>query len=274
MDIREKMKLMHENFVIDWHEHAWFTNFPNDLSLNVELFEQQMVQRTRLGIDKAVFSLPVVQAKRGKPEYFQAANRVVREACQRHPDRCYGMAYVHGGYMKEALYEIEKCVNDWGFVGIKIYYDYLMDDPIQNPIIEKCIDLDVPIMVHSMRFMDPPNRMRQPFSSNGLHIANAAKRYPEAVFQMGHFTICDWHWSLKAIAPYKNVYTDMSGSAYDRPQIEYAVDLLGADRILFATDCSLTTCVGKILGARISDEDKKTILAGKAFQRYLDKANV
>jgi hypothetical protein len=30
-------------------------------------------------------------------------------------------------------------------------------------------------------------------------------------------------------------------------------------------------CVGKILGARISEEDKKTILSGRAFSRFLER---
>ena len=64
----------------------------------------------------------------------------------------------------------------------------------------------------------------------------------------------------------------MSGSAYDAPQIEYAVDMLGADRILFATDGSMVSCVGKILGADIRDADKKTILEGTAFLKYFEKA--
>ena len=108
--------------------------------------------------------------------------------------------------------------------------------------------------------------------SSGVHMANAAKRFPEATFQMGHFTITDWQYQLKAIAPYPNIYTDMSGSAYDSPQMEEAVEMLGADRILFATDGSVVACAGKILGANISVEDKKTILAGKAFERFIEKA--
>ena len=55
------------------------------------------------------------------------------------------------------------------------------------------------------------------------------------------------------------------------PQIEMAVEMLGADRIIFATDNSPSACVGKILGARISEEDKKTILSGRAFSRFLER---
>jgi len=274
MHISEKLRLLQENPVNAWHEHVWFRGGAADPVLGVDRLERDLEAYDRMGIDRLVVSLPVTNPKRCSAELFRAANKAVYEAMQRHPGRIQGMAYVHAGHLREALYEIDHCVQDLGMVGLKLYYDYFMDDPVQDPIIEKCIDLDIPIMMHSMRCMDPPNHIRQPLCSTGVHMANAAKRYPEAVFQMGHFTITDWEFQLKAIAPYKNIYTDMSGSAYDSPQIEQAVEMLGADRILFATDGSIIPCVGKLLGANISEEDKKTILEGTAFLRYFERSKL
>ncbi len=271
MDIREKMQLMYSTPVNAWHEHVWF-NSDTDTTLNIPMLDSYMEVADRMGFDKVVMSLPIITPKRCSVELFKAANTAVYEAMKRYPDKIYGMAYVHAGHIREALDEIDHCIQDLGMIGLKLYFDYFMDDPIQAPIIEKCIDLDIPMMMHSMRSMDPGNHRSQPLCTNGVHMANAAKRYPEAIFQMGHFTITDWEFQLKAIAPYQNIYTDMSGSAYDCPQIERAVQMLGADRILFATDNSIVSCVGKILGADISVEDKKTILEGKAFNRFLEKA--
>lgn len=271
MHIKDKMKLMHENPVHSWHEHVWFQS-PDDPVLNVAHLEKQLEVFDLLGIDKIVVSLPITYMKRCSAELFQKANAVVYEAVRRYPGRVYGMAYAHPGHIREALYEIDHCVQDLGMVGVKLYRDYFMDDPVQAPIIEKCIDLDVPILMHAMRCMDRRNNLMHPLTSTGVHIANAAKRYPEAVFQLGHFTITDWEYELKAIAPYRNVYTDMSGSAYDRPQMEQAVAMLGPDRILFATDESIVSSVGKILGANISRQDKAVILEGRAFNRYLERA--
>ena len=271
MNIHEKMKLFSETPVHSWHEHVWFRSIAEPV-LNVEHMERQMEVFDRFGFDKTVVSLPITQMKRCPAEMFQRANATVYEAMKRYPQKVYGMAYVHPGHLREALYEIDRCVQDLGMVGVKLYRDYFMDDPVQYPIIEKCIDLDIPIMMHAMRCMDRHNHLMNPHTSTGVHIANAAKRYPEAVFQLGHFTITDWEYELKAIAPYENIYTDMSGSAYDRPQMEQAVKMLGAKRILFGTDESVVPCLGKLLGARISMEDKKTILKGSAFAAYLERA--
>ena len=273
MHIKEKMQLLHSTPVNAWHEHVWFKGGAGNPILNISQLDNNMEVYEKLGFDKIVVSLPVINPKRCSAELFKAANVAVYEAMKRYPGKIYGMAYVHAGHIKEALYEIDHCVQELGMVGLKLYYDYFMDDPVQDPIIEKCIALDVPIMMHSMRCMDPRNQIRQPLCSTGVHMANAAKRYPEAIFQMGHFTITDWEYQLKAIAPYKNIYTDMSGSTYAAPQIEQAVEMLGADRILFGTDGSIVACAGKILGANISKTDKKTILEGTDFLRYFHKAN-
>ena len=269
MNIKEKLKFLHDNPVVAWHEHFWSTG--DFTTLNTVQGDDMMQVFDALGIDKVVTSLPVNKIKRCDPEVFVSANNVTYEAVKRYPGRVYGMAYAHPGYASAAVAEIERCVKELGFVGVKLYYDYFMDDPVYAPIIEKCIELDIPILQHSMHFMDAPNKIRQPLATDGVHMANAAKRYPEATFVMGHFTVAEWQYSLNAIVDCPNVYTDMSGSVYDRPQMEMAVEMLGADRILFGTDNSPSSCVGKILGARISDEDKKTILSGRAFSRFLER---
>ncbi len=270
MNIKEKLSLMYENPVVAWHEHLW-GNMGGYTELDIPFADKTVSELTRLGVDKIVTSLPVVDDKRCLPEKFVSANNVTYSATQRYPGKVFGMAYVHPGYAKEAVAEIDRCINKLGFVGVKLYFDYFMDDPVYAPVIEKCIELDVPILQHSMHIPNPKNKLVQPLVSTGVHMANAAKKYPEATFVMGHFTISEWKYNLKAIVDCPNVYTDMSGSLYDRPQMEEAVELLGADRILFGTDGSWSTCVGKILGARIAEADKKTILRGTAFERFIER---
>ena len=269
MDIQEKLKLLQENPVVAWHEHMW--SAADWKTLNTGLAENMIKVFDKLGVDKLVTSIPVYNPKRCSPELFISANNATYEATRRYPGRAYGMAYVHPGYAPEAVAEIERCVKELEFVGVKLYFDYFMDDPVYAPVIKKCIELDIPILQHSMHFTGTQNKIRQPLCSDGVHMANAAREYPEATFLMGHFTIAEWEWSLEAIADCPNVYTDMGGSEYNSPQIERAVELLGADRILFGTDGCWTSSVGKLLGAEISDDDKKTILRGTAFERFIER---
>ncbi|MBQ3224864.1 MAG: amidohydrolase family protein [Oscillospiraceae bacterium] len=272
MDIREKMKLFYDNPVISWHEHVGALPGQPD-KLNTEDCDRQMKTVDMLGVDKIATSLPIVSDKHCPPEKFIRANNVVYQATQRHPGRIYGQAFVNPGFSKESISELERCVKELGFVAVKLYHQYFMDDPVMFPLIEKCIELDVPILMHCAKVMDAGTRARQPRLSNGVHMANAARRYPEATFIMAHIGGGgDWQWAIKAIANTPNVFADIGGSVHDRPLIEESVRYLGADRLLFATDGGWSSGVSKILGADISDEDKKTILSGRAFNKYLERA--
>jgi len=267
--IEEKLKLFHENPVISWHEHIWSRD---GVTFDVEHLENTIQTMETLGVDKAVISLPYT-AGLCKPEVFTHYNNLVAEAVKRYPDKLYGMCYVDPGFTKEALYEIERCTKELGFPGgVKLYHQYTMDDPVQYALVEKCIELDIPITMHSCKLMDPEKKRVQPKASNGVHMANIARLYPEATFVMAHIGGGgDWRWCIRAIKDTPNVFTDVGGSVHDRPMIEEVVSLLGADRILFASDGGWSSAVGKVLGAEISEEEKKTILACGAFSRFLER---
>ena len=272
VNIREITGLLQQNPVISWHEHVPGENEGFE-KLDTVFADNQLKVMDTLGIDKIVVSLPVAADRNCPPEKFIAANDIVYEAIQRYPGRVYGQAFVNPGYIKETIAELERCVKKLGFVGVKLYHQYFMDDPAMFPLIEKCIELDIPILMHCAHIMDPETRKRQPRCSGGDHMANIARRYPEATFLMGHIGGGgDWQWEIKAIADCPNVYADIGGSIYDRPLIEESIRYLGADRLLFASDGIWSSAISKVLGADISDEDKKTILSGRAFNRFIEKA--
>ena len=269
MTIQESLQFIHSNPTISWHEHVQQSG-PDGKELNLAHADNQMEIAQTLGVDQMVVSIPLPGDKHCPPEDFRIANDVAYLAAKRYPGKVIGMAFVNPGFQKEALDEVERCVNEYGFVGVKLYHHYFMDNPIQYPLVEKCIDLDIPILMHCGHAMDPATRALQPRISDGVQMANIAKRYPEATFIMGHIGGGgDWQWSLKAIADTPNVFADTGGSVLDRAQIEEAVRYIGADRLIFATDGTWAAGIAKILGADISDEEKKTILNGTAFRRFL-----
>lgn len=271
MNIQEKLALFHDNPVISWHEHI---NYESHVGNPNYAFAESFIKTIdTLGIDKVVSSVPVAENKHCTPEEFRAANDLMYEMTQLYPGRVYGQAFVNPGYCKEMKEELDRCVKELGFVGVKLYHQYRMDDPAQYALVEKCIELDIPILMHAGKTMDPETCKRQPRITNGVNMANIARRYPEATFLMGHIGGGgDWQFQIKAIADCPNVYADIGGSVYDRPLIEESVRYLGADRLLFATDGGWSSSVSKILGADITDEEKKTILSGKAFNRFIEKA--
>ena len=270
MKIEEKLQLFHQNPVISWHEHV--AGFDNGFKVDWAKVESSLESMEILGIDKVVTSVPYVSGP-CTPEMCAGFNNMTAEVMKRYPDKFEGMCFVDPGFTKGALYEVERCVKELGFKGgVKLYHQYTMDDPVQYALVEKCIELDIPITMHSCKLMDPVKKRVQPKATNGVHMANIARRYPEATFVMAHIGGGgDWRWSIRAIKDTPNVFTDVGGSVHDRPMIEEVVSLLGADRILFAADGSWSSAVGKVLGADISEEDKKTILSGRAFNKYLER---
>ena len=75
---------------------------------------------------------------------------------------------------------------------------------------------------------------------------------------------------VDALMSANNVYADTSGNASSQNNvIEYAVNKVGADRILFGTDTySCAFQKGRILLADISDEDKRKILYENAERLF------
>ena len=188
---------------------------------------------------------------------------------RRFPGRVLGYCFVNPGWGREALLEIRRRVEDGGFMGIKLYNDYNVTEPVVFPIIELAIELRVPILHHAghTTWLD----RAQPRISDGGNFAEVAKRYPEAMIICAH--ICgggDWEWTIKALRNAPTVYLDTSGSVVDEGVVEMAVQVMGADRLLFACDESLTASVGRMRGAVISEADR-TKIWGANTQRILSR---
>lgn len=268
MDIlQNRMRLFYDNTVINWHEHVWETT-PG--VMNRVACDNLVSAAKETGMDALLCSCPVTSDRFCPPERQRIANDVIIEAMKLYPDIIRGMCFVNPGIGDASVDEIERCVTEHGMVGIKMYHQYFIQDPVQFKIIEKCIDLDIPILVHAGKLCFDP--LSQPHVSDGTHFAQIAKRYPEANIIMAHITGGgDWEWSLKAIEHCPNIVTDLSGSVCDCDAVEQTVRYLGADRVLWGTDGSVSAGIGKIIGADIPEEDKKKILSGASYKRFLER---
>ncbi len=244
--------------VIDAHAHV---SWPGDFSQSfVETRDAAQIELgDRLGIE--VFVCSCLAPRPSTPDTFRAGNDRLMAAMREFPGRVWGYCYVNPGWTREALAEIERCLQIEDMVGVKLYNEYFFDDPVLRPIIEKCIELDCPILEHQGHCTDAlPG---QPYISDAGHLSRMANEYPEAKLILGH--ICgggDWEWTIKQAATAPSLYCDTSGSVVDEGAIELAVREIGADRLLFACDGSLSAGVGKIRGAQIGEDDKAKIWGG------------
>ena len=244
---------------IDVHSHVRM----RDGRLDADQCRTLIDAADRLGVDEMWCSVPI---SRGIPEMDQIrqGNDVVLEAMRLYPNRIRGECFVVPGWYRESLDEIDRCL-DAGMIGIKLYNQYFINDPAVFPVIEKAIDAGVFVLDHAGHLMDTSTQRSQPRISDGVHFADLARRYPEATLIMGHIGGGgDYEWSLQALADAPTVFADTSGSVIDEGMIEYAVYLLGADRLLFACDLSEEAGVGKVLGAAITEGERQAIFAGNA----------
>lgn len=214
----------------------------------------------KLGIDQLCCSI-LTPRRPATAEGFRECNGWVAEARVRFPGRVLGYCYVNPGHTRESLAEIRRCVEKQEFIGIKLYNEYSCTAPVVWPVVELAIELGVPILQHAGHahyFITD-----QPRISDGGHLAELSRRYPEAMLICAH--VCgggDWEWTIKALRNAPSVYLDTSGSVIDEGVIEMAARVLGVDRLLFGCDMSMTAGVGKIRASALDEQDEQKILGG------------
>ena len=240
---------------IDAHEHVYLhTGGP----------EGQIDFADRLGIEKLVVSRPVLTPK-GSPHEVRESNDLVLKAMRQFPDRLLGQLTLIPTYGKQSLEEIKRCT-DLGMVGIKVYYQVKINDPLFYPIIEKAIDMNLLILMHSFCQLGMAGyRIKYdtglyPNTSIPEDFVDIAVRYPEAMLQYAHTGGGgDWEYAINMIKNYPNIYVDTSGSNNAAGMIDYALEHLGEDRLFFGTDGSYYQGVGNILASNLNESQKEKI---------------
>jgi hypothetical protein len=249
--------------VIDCHAHLAYPGTPD-----CDAKDQKLIDAAdKLGIDQLCCST-LTPKRPADAEGFRICNQRVAESMKRFAGRVLGYCYVNPGCGEEALTEIRRCVEERGFMGIKLYNEHLCTDPVVFPLVELAIELRVPILHHAGHAHYPlPD---QPNISDGGHFAELARRYPEVRLICAHIGGGgDWEWTIKALRHAGNVFLDTSGSVTDEGIVEMAAEIVGVDRLLFGCDMSMTAGVGKIRAARFSPEAKRKVF-GENMKQILE----
>ena len=224
----------------------------------------------RLGIEKLILAVPVAKKMGETPKEFRAYNDLVINAVKRYPNRLAGQLTLHPAYLKESLEEIKRCIGE-GMVGMKLYNQFKINDPVVYPVIEQFIRYKMIIHVHGESQLGVGgHRMKYdvnntPTISVPEDFVEIAKRYPEAMFQYAHIGGGgDWEYACKAFKDYPNIYVDTGGSNNDENMVDFAVENLAEDRVFFGCDSSFYQGVGKILSSRLTEMQKRKIF----FENY------
>lgn len=242
--------------IIDMHTHVWggrYEPHTQDLIANCE----------RYGINKIIVS-GIARQYPNEAEIEQHNNDIVRFRKER-PDLVEGYVYVNPRHAN-AEDVLRRGVEEDGMVGLKLWIASYCDDPLVYPLVERCIRLDVPILLHA--FHKAVNQLTD--ETTGVHVASLADRYPEAKLIMAHLGGNAYH-GIKAIRDKPNVWTDFSGSLFGREDIDYAVSQLGSDRVLFGSDmpgCSFITNYAQVQEADLTPRQREDIYSNNAVKLF------
>ena len=209
-------------------------------------------------LDEAQIDRAVVMTYRDAPGPEERVLEYLPEAVQRYPDRLIGYARMNPRYGDQAVELFDRAVRDYGMRGLKLHPVSYVMHPASEPtlaLIRQAAALGVPTLFHcgDEEFTLP------------LQIAEAAAAVPEATIILGHmggyFHVRD---AIRVARRHPNLVLETSAMPYPR-LIKEAVEAVGAERVLFASDgpgCDPTLEVEKVRRAGLSPEQEDLLFRG------------
>jgi len=186
-------------------------------------------------------------------------NADVEQVLRRYPKRFLGYIVVNGNTPEEALEQLQRWSHFHNPPLIKLHPDvnkYPVNGPNFRGVWDYANQTRAIVLVHT--WVSDPN-------CGPLLLAPIAREFPGARILLGHSGV-SWRGYEQAIevaqsAP--NTFLDIAGSQSHRTILEHCVAKLGAERLLFGSDLpylEAAMAVGRVLTARLSDQQKEMIL--------------
>lgn len=190
-----------------------------------------------------------------------AGNQEIEEAMKSHPDKIRGYFVFNPNY-PATLDQIERAFQEnKGYVGFKILPDYhktRLDSEGYKLLFQYADDHGLLVLSHTWgTAMDGRS-----YSSIDA-IRNVTERYRNLKFLMGHSAQGECDEAIKLAASQENVYLELTDTYRLNGMIEKMCGHAGSEKVLFGTDLpwyNPAYCLGCILFAHISDEEKKNII--------------
>ncbi len=253
LNISEKAKQglpLNDIEIIDAHNHmGHFREF----NIPQNSAEGMLESMDSLGIDKCMVTH---HAAAIGPD-FKFGNDQVIEAVKRYPDRFMGYVTINPHYPEEIVEELDRCFSVEGMKAIKVHPEYhqcSIDDSNYQDVYEYADANKLPVLSHVWGL------------SQVEIINNLAKKYPNAIFIMGHggAKAKAMEYAIEVMKKRENTVIDIAISASPQGNIEWLVDQIGSKRLLFGSDMPFydpSFTFGRLALADISDEEKKDIFA-------------
>ena len=154
--------------------------------------------------------------------------------------------------------ELKRCLA-LGFSGLKIHTanSFAYTDPAYAGAFEIAAERRLPVLLHTWGAEADFKAVRE-----------LAARYSGAAFLIAHSGAGNGETECIRVArELPNVYLDLAYSMGPRGLVARLVNGAGADKLVYGSDCyffSMQQQVGKVLGAAVTDADKRRILSTNA----------
>jgi hypothetical protein len=238
-----------------WDLHCHLSGVPG--LTPEERLGQLLRYADRMGIERLCVYMGMKWSQDPAPDDLRKQNDEVLRAITKYPDRAFGFVYLSAKHIEASLAELERCVANGPMVGVKLWVAQHCNVPEIDPLIRRAAELKAVIFQHTW-FKTGGN---YPGESTPDDLAQLARRFPDVPLICGH-TGGTWELGIRAICDLKNVSADLAGSDPTAGITEMAVRELGADRVIYGSDCggrSFASQLAKVHGAAISDTDKQKI---------------
>jgi predicted TIM-barrel fold metal-dependent hydrolase len=184
-------------------------------------------------------------------------NREVLDAMRAFPGRILGYVSVWPSGPEAVKAETEKWLGE-GFTGIKLHCATGMrySDPAYAPAYAIANERRLPILFHTWGNDDVFAEIR-----------DISSKYPNASLLLAHSGSNNEDGYTRMARECGNVHLELAFSRSYRGLVDRLVAGAGADKVVWGSDAyffSPTQQIGKVLGARIPDGEKKMILADNA----------
>lgn len=245
--------------IIDIHAHIWGKS-PEQL---IRSKNQLLTCASSFGIDRIYVSgLSSYISGEDEIDYL---NNQVATFIKEEPQLIGGAVYVNPKN-RNVLDVIKRATQEQGFEMIKLWCCTYADDPSVDPIMEYAEENGLPVLFHAFK----KSTVQVANESTGIHIAHIARRYPKTKIIMAHFGGSAYD-GIPAVRDLQNVWCDHSGTIYHGDELNYALENLGAERILFGTDNLYLPNIGQVLGADLTAGQRELIFFKNA-QKLLDRS--
>jgi predicted TIM-barrel fold metal-dependent hydrolase len=182
---------------------------------------------------------------------------------QRYPGVITGFCHLNPTLGARAVRsEIERCVGR-GFRGLKLEIANNAADASMRPLMEAAQQHNLLVLQHAWSMTKIGERA---FHTDPEDVATLARRFPAVRIIMAHLTGCGVR-GVQAVKPCRNVVVDTSGAAPESGIVEYAVEQLGAGRVVYGSDAPIRdfgVAIARITGSRLDAPTRRKILHDNA----------